>query len=791
MFPHCRNILALICLWSIYTFGQKTGSDAIKNYKEKSKWQPYQIYIHLNKKVFIPGETIYFTAYVFNGVELLPASGKMNLDIGLFDGQGKQLKSSVWKIENGITFGSIETDRSYIHGRYYFKGSTRWNLNFSGKGNFIVGIDLIENEIEKDSDVNENARIRFLPEGGNLLNDRINTIGFQIIDSDNKGVAIRKGHIEDVNGEIVLSNVTSNAFGLGRIDLFLERGKSYYYRFEFLDGQVSYGELPSATDEGYSLNTSGPLNQARIVNVQCGTKSFKEARNQRFYLIVHQGKLIKNIPFTMDEQKKSFKMDRAYMAPGVNIISLLDKEFNLLNTRAVFNHHDLQKGETQVVLKSSSADSIYLGIRSRNLLDKKASFSVSVLPDNRRLNRERKTVFDMLYLQPNLDGFAETSPIYYESFDRKSLYYLDILLMIHGKSDFVWGRSAEIVSQPQFLIEFGFTIEGCVKNFAKNKINSIAFYQDRIDKLKIIEIKEDSTFSLQNYPIYEDLPINFVLIDSKGKMQKPMLEMDIFPKKERDSLKLSDRSFVSRELTYEKDDKKNFMQAFEEQSNVLDNVTVIAKGPDKKTTRNMRLNTGFWNAVKISEDQRKKHQVLSRYLRSIGFRVRSIAINNTLIVNARSNSPLVKPPTIYFNGFEMSEPLRDFMLHSIDEIYYEHSGLTRSNGGSIYIYRKNDSRVADRSAPFVSMETDTGFQRPERFMSMINPDGFDDRIKQYMSVHWEPELKINDGSEISFSFPKFGMKNFVVYIEGVTADGWLFSKVVTIEGSDLITDRQF
>ncbi|EIJ39580.1 hypothetical protein JoomaDRAFT_2608 [Galbibacter orientalis DSM 19592] len=44
------------------------------------------------------------------------------------------------------------------------------------------------------------------------------------------------------------------------------------------------------------------------------------------------------------------------------------------------------------------------------------------------------------------------------------------------------------------------------------------------------------------------------------------------------------------------------------------------------------------------------------------------------------------PSIIILDGFEITENLKDFYLHNVDEVYYEHQGVNKNNGGTIYIY---------------------------------------------------------------------------------------------------------
>lgn len=763
---------------------QNGGEKDLKDYNDFFKLKRESIFLHLNKNEFISGERIFFKAYLLDQKDDIPLDRDTNLYVGLYDSDGKQIQKSMWQVVNGVTYGDLKIDSIYDHGSYYIKASTNWMKNFDKPDPFLQEIQIVKYEFQ-DQEIENNPAfgVRLIPEGGQLLSGILNTIGFQIVDDKGFGSAIDNGQVLDSLGNIVMNNIKSNAFGIGKFDLMLNRVDVYTCRFELKNGQILYKKIPKAKDLGYVINVTGG-NENRIVSVRTNDLTFKKAKNRKFNLAIHRNGRNKIFPIKLDTPHKTLIFNELDLFSGVNIISLLDPEFNLLAERILFNYHGINENTIRVenVDFNQNSDTVRLGLRPENNVNNIINLSVSVVPEESDINSGNKSLYESIILKPYLDHFAEIPPNQLKDTRRETLFNLDLLFQIHGRSNFSWESYRVNMPTEKFENENGITIKGIVKNKKLEKIKSIALYQNQIEQMKMADIQKDGAFMIENAAVIKNEPIFFILMNHKDQMEKPEIEVSFYPQMVKDSIILSEELKAKDILKEDQQGRLDLRQMLDQTSIALDNVTVIAKAPEKELKRNSKLNVGFWNGIKISEKELNRYPNISTYIRSLGFKVFAHPINNTLTVNAKSMSPFVKPPVIYLNGFRLNEQLRDFPLALIDEIYYEHAGLMESNGGTIYIYRQ-EGRIANHrpNTSFTSVLAEEGFQKPSKFVGLIDSENMNDLFKKYICVYWEPNAIISDGTELEISFPRLGLSRFKILIEGISNEGVLFSEEKIIE----------
>ncbi len=763
----------------------QNGSEKhLKDYNDFFELKRESIFLHLNKNKFISGENIFFKAYLLNQKDDIPLDRETNLYVGLYNSDGKQLQKSMWQVVNGVTYGDLKIDSIYDHGFYYIKASTNWMKNFDNPDPFLQKIQIVKYEFQdQEIENNNDFSVRLIPEGGQLLSGILNTIGFQIIDSKGLGSAIDNGQVLDSLGNVVMNNIKSNAFGIGKFDLMLNRVDVYTCRFQLKNGQILYKRIPNANDHGYAINVTGG-NENRIVSVRTNDLTFKKAKNRKFNLAIHRNGRIKLFPIKLDTPHKTLIFNNLDLLPGVNIISLLDSDSNLLAERILFNHHEMNNNtiKAEIVVFDQNSDTVRLGLRSEKNINNVIKLSVSVVPEDSDIHSGNKSLYESILLKPYLDRFAENSPYYYKDNRRETLFNLDLLFQIHGRSNFSWESFRGKIPIEKFENENGITIQGIVKNKKLEKIKSIALYQNQIEQMKMADIQKGGAFMVENAAVMKNEPVFFILMDHKDQMTKPEIEVSFYPEMVEDSIIFLEELKRKDILKEDQQGRLDLGQMLDQTRIALDNVTVIAKVPEKELTRNSKLNVGFWTGVKISEKELNSHRNLSTYLRSLGFKIHTNAINGTMFVDARSLSPMVKPPIIYLNGFLLHEPLRDFPLFLIDEIYYEHAGLMESNGGTIYIYR-NEERIVDHKSntSFTSILAEEGFKKPSKFVGLVDSEKMNDLFKKYICVFWEPNVIISDNTELEISFPRLGLSRFKILIEGFSNQGAVFSEEKIIE----------
>lgn len=774
--------LSLVEIISAQSKDVKDLKTAYENYYEAA---PETVYMHLNKTRFVQGEMVFFKAYLFDQKSLMPLKLNKNLFVGVYDSQGKQMQRTMWQINNGWSFGNIQIDSTFSHGSYYIKAFTHKMRNFDKRSGLLMKIDVLEYDSDENNDPDRYINLRLIPEGGKYIAEMINKIGFQAVDENGRSYVVEKGIVRDSSGKVMTEGIKSNAFGLGKFNLFLKNGETYHCEFELKTGHRILTKLFDFRDQGYMINISGGLENSRLISIRTNDDTLKKEKGKNLILAIHRDGKIKLISFKLTDSIKSFKVEKEKLMSGVNIISLLDEKFNVLTERILFNHHGLNRIqiESKIISGSSKTDSVGLELKSELGPSEGINLSVTISPEESVSNVEPISISNCIWFNTHLDPWAENSSYYFQSFDRKTLFDIDLLFLVHGKSNFTWSDLYRKIQMTESSENYGITLKGTIQNKKREKIESVLVFQDGIGMMQTFDVDTNGEFTLKNAPVIKGEMLKFLLMDEKGKTRKPEITLN--------SLNRIETDFVEIELSAPDQDQRqddeiheeNLKRSFLNKRIKLDNIDLIVKPSEEEVNRNSNLTIGYWNAEKITAEDHKKYPKLSTYLRGLGFKVRLLGPSDLIFVDAKSLNPMVRPPIIYENGFRLFEPLRNYPLHNIDEIYYEHAGLRESNGGTIYIYTKQGETHEDSSLPFTNMMAKEGFEKPLYFKNPYESDDMDDMMRKYMNIHWEPILSRNDEGKLYLNFPSLGLKSFTVYIEGTTGNGKLFteSKLIKLE----------
>ena len=101
------------------------------------------VYLHLNKTIFLKGEEIWFSGYVYNRRTGLPFTETTNLYCGIYDNEGKQLTKELFYVENGSVSGHFKIPSEFGPGEYYIMAHTNWMKNFEEEDAFVQKISII------------------------------------------------------------------------------------------------------------------------------------------------------------------------------------------------------------------------------------------------------------------------------------------------------------------------------------------------------------------------------------------------------------------------------------------------------------------------------------------------------------------------------------------------------------------------------------------------------------------------------------------------------------------------
>ncbi len=105
------------------------------------------IYAHWSQTICMAGDTLFFKAYVLQGMKFSDKSTCLYVD--LFDKRGYLMAMKTFPIVSGISLGQIEIPPTMSAGLYYVRAYTKYQLNFDFQSIYQVPVSVIDPKSDK------------------------------------------------------------------------------------------------------------------------------------------------------------------------------------------------------------------------------------------------------------------------------------------------------------------------------------------------------------------------------------------------------------------------------------------------------------------------------------------------------------------------------------------------------------------------------------------------------------------------------------------------------------------
>ncbi|GAA4783229.1 TonB-dependent receptor plug domain-containing protein [Olivibacter ginsenosidimutans] len=173
--------------------------------------------------------------------------------------------------------------------------------------------------------------VKFYPEGGVLLAETFNKVGFQAIGTSGRGVPIR-GYVESDGQQV--NTFSSDSSGLGNFSFVPEAGEPYEAVVDFGGGDTVRMMLPQVSRTGYALAVNNAIENMIWVLV---TGAVKQGRNPLSVVAQHDGTVFYALKSALKEGAATVGIPRKQLPSGVVDLLLLDEQEHLLAHRSIFN----------------------------------------------------------------------------------------------------------------------------------------------------------------------------------------------------------------------------------------------------------------------------------------------------------------------------------------------------------------------------------------------------------------------------------------------------------------------
>jgi hypothetical protein len=758
-----------------------------------------KIYVHFDKNIYNPGETIWFKAYIFSGA--YPSSVSKNFYTELSDADGNVLQRKVSPLFESTAAGSFDLPKDIKGRHFHFRAYSAWMLNFDTAFIYEKDIRVINTKPDSlNSKLQPEIHLQFFPEGGDIVSGLDNNIAFKATGQYGLPFPV-KGVIKDKSGKEILE-FSSAHDGMGKFLLSPENEDSLYALWKDDNGNEHTTALPAIKGSGIVLRII-PADKKILFSAARSTD--KNPDNEKLIVIahMHQHLVYKAKINLQDNFMSGGSIPTDQLPSGILQVTLFNANELPVAERVVFvNNHEFEFTPDVVIAVKSVArrGSNVIEISVPDTLRSNLSLSVTdALADG--INMENDNIISRLLFTGDLKGYIH-NPYYYFSNASDSLgNYLDLVMLTHGWRRFKWdqlvkGKVPAIKNMDQDHLALKVEVLGVdPAKIARNEILSVILKKkDSSNQLLQVPHLNGDKFGIGGLIFYDtatayyQFSINRKLSDEAAvtfntgllreyKKVKPLTTAN-------DSWVYGDSSILKRNRFIVQETERN-KPVFDQKVKTLEAVTVKGKQKteaqklDEKYTSGLFSGGDAYTFDLVSDPFATSGIDVFTYLQG---KVAGLQINNngaTPSLQWRGSAP-----TLYLNEMQVdASALKNTPVSDIAMVKVFRPGTSMGAGGgaggSIAVYTKKGSERANNDIGFKGLEKTrvVGYSVTKEFYSpdytSINTQNEAEDTRP--TLFWKPYILTDkDNRKVIIRFYNNDITKVIrVVLEGINEDGKL------------------
>lgn len=390
-----------------------------------------KIHIHFDKEAYLPGETIWFKAYIFE--DDLPSTRSTNFYTSLYDESGKVVQQLLCPIFNGTADGHFQLPDSLPNKQLICRAYTTWMLNFDTAFLYSRAIRLINNDAKTDnSKTVKQVSLQFFPEGGDIIEGTKNTIAFKANYNNGlpfgiSGVIKKQGTNEEV------LPVQSVHDGMGRFDIEVAPGEKFYMEWVDDKGNRQQTNLPQAKNTGVSLKLVQVKN-----NMVFNLYNKLPADSLHVLMYMYQKVFYKTDIAVPASESYTGTVPVNTLPAGIMQLTVFDAQWQPVAERVAFINSNKNLLNASINNKESSTAK-----RGKNIIEIEvgdtipSNMSLSVTDADLNSDVAGSTIVSDLLLSGDVKGFIN-NPAYYFTTAPDAKQGLDLVMLTHGWRKYNW-----------------------------------------------------------------------------------------------------------------------------------------------------------------------------------------------------------------------------------------------------------------------------------------------------------------------------------------------------------------
>jgi hypothetical protein len=782
-------LLASIFVFSFLTTNAQNIDATIEKYA--NDYGQEKTYLHYDKSTYAPGETIWYKAYLMNGIFAADESKTFYVD--WTDDKGKLLSHAIIPIVYATASGQFDIPAGYtgkfIHARAY----TKWMLNFDSAFLYNKDIRILSSTVSSSAALKNTIipSLQFFPEGGDAVAGVSNKIAFKANDQWGRPVKI-KGIVVD-NNEVKIDSLRTIHDGMGYFYIFPKTGQTFTVKWKDQKGMEHTSELPAIKQKGVALQVT-IIGDKRNFTISAAPEMASALGSIYVIGTMNQHEVFR---FTKDFSQGNIKgiIPTAELPTGILTITVFDAQWIPLAERITYIHNGEYSFNAEMNvehwgLNKRAKDEISITVPDSLA----ASFSVAVTDMNIDSDSSDNIISHLL-LTGDLRGQVYNPSYYFSNTSDSMSQQLDLVMLTHGWRRFKWddvtaGKFPKIVypKDTSYLTISG-KIYGALPSQLRDAGSIVLIMQRKKQpqKMMAVPIEPNGTFNDPSVVLFDTSNVYYQLPKDKGlgdaSVQFMQNRLPPFPNNIAASgiynTQLADTTGNAWHLKLAEQEKllADFYQA-----KVLETVTIKAKTKsavelmDEKYTSGLFSGGDAYQFDLLNDPSAFSYTDIFNYLQG---KVAGLQIT------------LSTPPSLTWRGstpqFYLDEsPVDVSMISSlpVSNVAYVKvlrppffGGSGGGAGGAIAIYTRRGNDKKTEPGGGLSSNTVRGYNSMREFYS---PDygttnDNDDRKDVRSTLYWNPNVITNhQNNKVTVTFYNNDTSNaFRVIIEGMTSDGRL------------------
>ena len=470
-------------------------------------------YVHFDNTLYVPGQTVWYKAYLLRGIE--PSGISKNFYIDWFDNKGKLLKRVIAPIVSSTAAGSFTIPEKYTGDHIQVLAYTKWMLNFDSSLLFHHTLSVAQPAATTADGpaVMPVTTLRFFPEGGDMVEGLQSTIAFKAAVSGGSPYAV-DGVINNSKGEAI-TNFQATHNGMGKFTIFPVAGEVYTAAWKDAQGATHYTRLPPVKPRGIAL-AMGQRNGRWFFSIERAENA--EAFKKVMIVATMQQQIVFQANVNLSAKAHvSAAIPSDKFISGVLQVTVMDSDKHPLAERIVFvnNHEYLAPAKI-------TTDTLSLDKRGKNIFEidwadtTNTSLSLAITDG---LYDSSVNIISGLLLSSEIKGYVH-DPAYYFSSDADSVaHQLDLVMMTNGWRRFAWD---DVLAGSAPALLFGrdsgyLSIAGKIDKLSEarvkkaEQVNMVLVARDSSKQLIFTPLLPDGSFRQDNLVLFDTVKIYYQL----------------------------------------------------------------------------------------------------------------------------------------------------------------------------------------------------------------------------------------------------------------------------------------